>query len=381
MLSGSAEEVDVTQTSWVEWIAGDQLWKAVIRPPRDAYSEEELGPVNFKLGVRVYRRTYLRLVNTQGQFLECSHFQPARRSSSSAAASYPCAVYLHGNASSRLEALGVLPVLLPLGVTVFCLDLSGSGRSEGRYVSLGHQEEKDLCVALRYLRKSGTVSNIGLWGRSMGAATAILRAAKDHCLKACVLDSPFTDLRTVARELAGQRLTLTPQFIVDMGLEAVRNEVKIRAGFDPDEVMPVAHAPKARCPALFGAATEDKLTLPHHAEELNEAWGGESKLLHFQGDHNSDRPGWFTEAAAEFLAEHLRPKEPELRTVPLQRSRSSTKRAISKSKARSLQQKLAESEKAITAMAESLLGMLDAPREQRNSLPAKLEQSKPDATG
>ena len=37
-------------------------------------------------------------------------------------------------------------------------------------------QEKDLRVVLKHLRASGSVASIGLWGRSMGAATAILCA-------------------------------------------------------------------------------------------------------------------------------------------------------------------------------------------------------------
>merc|ERR1719401_1727904 len=177
----------------------NMLWKMVIRPPRDVYDLEELGPVRFRLGRRVYERRDLQLRGGRG-LLECSHFFPSK------APEYkrPCVVYLHGNCSSRLEAFDVLPVLLPRDITIFCLDLSGSGRSDGEYISLGYHEEKDLAVALEYLRSLPFVSSIGLWGRSMGATTSILRAAEDQELAACVLDSGFRGLRAVAEELVNR---------------------------------------------------------------------------------------------------------------------------------------------------------------------------------
>merc|ERR1712151_1319642 len=119
----------------------------------------------------------------------------------------------------------------------------------GEYISLGYQEEKDLADVLRYLRRLGMTS-VGLWGRSMGAATAILRVAKDRSVGACVLDSPFGNLRVVAEEMVNSVVTL-PQFIVDMALEVVRSEVIERSGFDPDVVQPIREAPRATCPALF----------------------------------------------------------------------------------------------------------------------------------
>ncbi len=66
--------------------------------------------------------------------------------------------------------------------------LQGSGWSEGDYVTLGKREQDDLEVAIQYLRSSGTVTTIGLWGRSMGAVTAILYAHKDPSM-ACLVSS------------------------------------------------------------------------------------------------------------------------------------------------------------------------------------------------
>ena len=37
-------------------ITYESLWKAIIRPPRDYYSEEELGATNFQL----YGKSYIR---------------------------------------------------------------------------------------------------------------------------------------------------------------------------------------------------------------------------------------------------------------------------------------------------------------------------------
>jgi len=277
------------------------LWKMVIRPPRDLYSLEELGPVKFRLGKRVYERRDLQLRSSRG-VLECSHFLPA----TSHEVQRPCVVYLHGNCSSRLEAFDALPVLLPLDLTVFCLDLSGSGRSDGEYISLGYHEEQDLKVVLQHLRSLDTVASIALWGRSMGATISILRAAEDHALAACVLDSPFRDLRTVAEELVSRGKYPVPQFILSWALEMIRSEVSMRAAFDPLEVMPIESAPHAVCPAFFGVAADDTFVLPHHTQDLHNSWAGERTLRVFDGGHNGVRPQWFLEEAAEFLDDSMR---------------------------------------------------------------------------
>jgi len=139
----------------------------------------------------------------------------------------------------------------------------------------------------------------------MGATTSILRAAEDHDLAACVLDSAFRDLRTVAEELVGRGRFPIPSFLVSWALELVRSEVATRAAFDPLELMPIKCAKLAVCPALFGVASDDTFVLPHHTQDLHDAWKGERSLRVFDGGHNGVRPTWFLEEAADFLAERL----------------------------------------------------------------------------
>mmetsp|Transcript_70501 Transcript_70501/g.131864 ORF Transcript_70501/g.131864 Transcript_70501/m.131864 type:complete len:474 (+) Transcript_70501:81-1502(+) len=311
------------QFQWVARIreSYSALWKMAIRPPRDVYALEELGPTRFRLGKRVYERRDLQLRNSRGQLLECSHFLPAKAPD----ALRPCVVYLHGNCSSRLEAFDALPVLLPRDITVFSLDLSGSGRSEGEYISLGYHEEKDLKAVLQYLRSTGIVSCIGFWGRSMGAATSILCVAEDQDIKAVVLDSAFGALRTVAEELVSRGRITVPQFILNLAMEMIRSEVRSRADFDPDDLVPMKAASKARCPAMFGVAQDDSFVLPHHTQDLYNTWAGEKVLRVFDGGHNGVRPSWFLEEAADFLVERLHTEGNNYRVAAAARSACVTK--------------------------------------------------------
>ena len=64
--------------------------------------------------------------------------------------------------------------------------VQGSGQSDGKYVTLGYREQDDLALAIRHLRDTGTVSTIGLWGRSMGAVTALLYSQNDPSIAGIV---------------------------------------------------------------------------------------------------------------------------------------------------------------------------------------------------
>lgn len=103
----------------------NQLVEAIIRPPRDVYTQSDLGPQRFRTGRLVWTRMDLELENPRGMSLKCSHFVPEHVDNN---AQWPVVVYLHGNASSRVEAMSILEVVLPLPCTLFSLDFAGSGQ-------------------------------------------------------------------------------------------------------------------------------------------------------------------------------------------------------------------------------------------------------------
>lgn len=211
-------------------------------------------------------------------------------------------IYLHGNSSSRLEALSCLPILLKYDITLFCLDLSGSGHSDGEYVSLGYYERDDLSVVIEHLRQSGTVGCIGLWGRSMGAATALLHGDRDPSIAAMVLDSPFTSLRSLAEELVDVFIGVNlPKWMVSIALNMIRSTIKSKAQFDINDLCPINHVDKTFIPALFVAAEGDTFIKPEHAKKLYSSYAGDKNLIIVDGDHNSARPKFFLDSVAIFF--------------------------------------------------------------------------------
>ena len=78
----------------------------------------------------------------------------------------------------------------------------GCGLSDGDYISLGWWERDDVASVVRHLRADAANGPLALWGRSMGAATALLYAAVDggRTVGALVLDSPFASFKQLALE-------------------------------------------------------------------------------------------------------------------------------------------------------------------------------------
>ena len=231
--------------------------------------------------------------------IECSHFEPL--DSQRPADQLPCVIYLHGNSSSRLEALGCVAFVLPMNMTLFCFDFSGSGLSEGEYISLGFYEREDLKTVIAYLRDSGRVSTIGLWGRSMGAVTALLHADRDPSIAGLVLDSGFTSLAVLSKELFRKYSKKMPGFFFTIAFKFVKSTVKKKAKFNLADIEPIKHVNKSFVPAFFVTGKEDDFIDPHHSRELHAKYQGEKNLIECDGDHNSPRPDYVLTSAAIFL--------------------------------------------------------------------------------
>lgn len=289
----------------------EELINGIIRPPRATYDPStEMGPATFPIGGKHFQREDLELTNKRGLKLQCSWWSFDPRDAP--AEQLPCVIYLHGNASCRIAAFPLLQHLLPCAITVFALDCSGSGLSEGEYVSLGFFEREDVGEVIAHLRASGRVSTIALWGQSMGATTALLYGDRDPSIAAMVLDSAFADLMQLANEIANsarEQGLRVPGFAISMAANLLRRSVRRRAGFEPRDVSPIANVPKCFIPALFAHGEHDAFINHSHSEQLHAAYAGDKNLILFDGDHNSERPSFFFNSAVIFLRQTLQVKE------------------------------------------------------------------------
>jgi dipeptidyl aminopeptidase/acylaminoacyl peptidase len=199
-------------------ITYEVLWKAIIRPPRDEYLEEELGSPNFTIENKRYIRKDFELLNFQGYLLKVSMIEPDPKERPQDI--MPCVIYLHANASSRIEGLHIRRFLLKRNINLCIFDFQGSGLSEGEYISLGYHEKHQVKNIVDFVEKYPGVGKIGLWGRSMGAATTLIYANMDKRIKAIVVDSPFEDFRKLAKEMVLGQIKL-PGFLVEGAISII----------------------------------------------------------------------------------------------------------------------------------------------------------------
>ena len=261
---------------------------------------EALGPPAFTFCEKRFTRTDFTLRTKRGFSLECSHWEPVERE----ADRIPVVIYMHGNSSARVEVIPQLSYLLGLGVAVFAFDFAGSGKSDGEYVSLVYYEREDLSCIVAHLRATNVVSTIALWGRSMGAATALMFGDRDPSIACMILDSPFADLTQLCEEMVEkgrEQGIVVPGFVVSVAIKFLQGSVKKQAGFNIKSISPIAHADKCFIPALFVAGEHDDFIKKHHSEQLHSKYAGDKNIIIVEGDHNSPRPKFLFDSASIFL--------------------------------------------------------------------------------
>ncbi|CAD8163604.1 unnamed protein product [Paramecium pentaurelia] len=283
-----------------EYKWNELLWKPIVRPPRHCYNLKDLGNEIFKVKDTITKRTDFEIHNNRNQKLQCSLFEPVRMQDKP----HPCMIYLHGNSSSRIESFTIIEYLIPANISVCGIDLSGSGLSEGEYISLGYHESKDVICLYDYLRENkGYLTSIGIWGRSMGSVTAILAAHYNYEFKVLVCDSPFSNLTLLCQELAKANYKI-PNCCFNCFWCYVKSKINQEVKFNIDElnIVQIIQVLPQDVQILFLSAQQDDLIRESHPKLLMKLFRGHNKeLFSFEGTHNSRRPVKILEESVQFV--------------------------------------------------------------------------------
>ena len=288
---------------------------SIVRPPKNTYAElpENSTPRQRVVGGKHYNLNTFKVTNPEGSELSCTYMSPVAGTIDKLKGNMvrPCIIYLHGNAGNQMEGLSYADEILPLGADLCTFDFSGCGNSDGQWVTLGYKEKDDLKAVVAYIQKRWGVKSIGLWGRSMGAATALMYMAENPGIVQCVaLDSGFASLRQVMSifdAMAGQ-LGFAPNFKEMFGA-MVDKQLYDKVGFHVADLAPEEAAKKCKAPAYFLHAKGDEFVKPDNSRRNFAAYGGALKILKMcDGDHNSERPEQQIQELLVFLTAQLLPE-------------------------------------------------------------------------
>ena len=217
------------------------------------------------------------------------------------AATDKAVILLAGIDANRNSCRGRGAFFLEQGYSVLMPDLRASGRSEGRAVTIGWRERKDLVACHGFLKDRG-YTHIGADGISLGAATICYALPELPVLSFIILESSYDTLANAVRN----RLAMfsTPHFIAYpyyLGFSLV-------AGAPPWRMRPVAYVAYAQMPTLVLAGDSEKEIPMRETQSIYDRCAAPLKRLHFfQGaghwDFLSRYPEEYHEVVLGFLDE------------------------------------------------------------------------------
>jgi uncharacterized protein len=192
----------------------------------------------------------------------------------------PTVIALHGVSKNRTDMIRFALALGAARMNVLLFDGRGHGKSEGRYVTYGFYEKRDVEAAIDFAvtAKGADELRIGLAGISMGAAITLQVAAANRRVRAIWTDSPFASLSRVSmdRLRTWTRMperTLQPIIWVAMKVAERRGRFEVRA------VDPLALAGQISCPVYLIHGDKDAVIGVDHSRHIFDALASAEKHL------------------------------------------------------------------------------------------------------
>ncbi len=179
----------------------------------------------------------------------------------------------HGYTDNRMGSLKYAGMYLDLGFSCILYDLRGHGENEPDYTTYGIREGRDLAALAADTRERyGDLTQLGLHGESLGAASTIASLKYGPEVDFVVADCGFSDIENVLIE--GYRNGNLPDFLFDLAdLGAkLRYHVSLKA------MRPIDSLDGNRIPILFMHGAEDSFIPPRNSEAMAARTAGYHEL-------------------------------------------------------------------------------------------------------
>jgi pimeloyl-ACP methyl ester carboxylesterase len=271
----------------------------IVQPPRTTYDIAHVCPIRVDYLPSQIDPAPISFQNARGQWIIGSFYPSV---SYHQEAVHRAVVYLHGNAGTQLEGRAIVPHLVPRRVSVFLFDFTGRGLSDGEFVSLGLTESEDVIACLDFLAGQFDCTDFVLWGRSMGAAAAVIAAPSHPLVRGIIVDSTFSSLDDMFTSLSAR--VGIPAVLRSVAKWWIKRKVQERSGLDVDSVSPIDAARLATVPMIMGHSCEDDFIPIEQARKLYRAYGCPRKeFVPLFGVHEANRPVEWVRECLVFVAE------------------------------------------------------------------------------
>jgi fermentation-respiration switch protein FrsA (DUF1100 family) len=182
----------------------------------------------------------------------------------------PCAkttgktvILLHGYPADKGNILPPL-AFLHEDFNLLLFDFRYLGESAGSYSTAGAKEVEDLLAAIQFLKGKG-ITEVGVWGFSMGGAVALMTIEKASEIRAVISESSYANLGDMAFELFRIPLLNYPMAYL------VRLWAKLFLGIDLRDVAPAEQVRDTTIPILLIHSSADEVIPFSHAQALRDA--------------------------------------------------------------------------------------------------------------
>jgi pimeloyl-ACP methyl ester carboxylesterase len=195
----------------------------------------------------------------------------------------PPVVVLHGYTDHKESYLTHARFLFDQGFPTLLYDQRGHGESSPAAVSIGPLEAADVGEALRMLAERELGERFVVWGVSMGAATALLAAARFSQIRGVIAESSFERLDHVLADTVRLRFHVPSFPIVPLVLAAA--SILCKCNLFRLHIGDAVEALGTR-PLLLVSGAEDRRMTPEHGRRLLARSSGPTEHLVIAGaDH------------------------------------------------------------------------------------------------
>ena len=184
----------------------------------------------------------------------------------------PVEIQMHGYRGSAIrDFCGGAKIGLSQGHNILLPDQRAHGASEGRTISFGVNERRDVLSWIGYARaRLGADVPVLLVGVSMGAATVLMTAGMDELpanVRGVVADCPYSSPAGIIRKVVREDMHLPAGLMMPL----VRASARIFGGFSVDEASPIAAVKRMKVPALIIHGAEDRFVPCGMSREMEQA--------------------------------------------------------------------------------------------------------------